>query len=437
MAMTQTQSAPATFGQLSVLRSLAKLGDAGQHHANLAQLCRLPAGCTFSDVEAAWSQVVRHNDSLRTSFDLSGDRPMQIIHPHRPARLAEVKVDDGDTSSSLASARTLAATSFDVTTSGRPWRAFVGTGADGKPAFLGYAVHHAAADHAGCLSIDEQLQSALRAQDTPTPEQPMALAQQQQDNADRYGRALDFWVERWRSFPPEERTGSDTSPRSRAHLYSRDAMAATLQAAAELKVSIQAVVLAVTSIVLSRMRGRDGLTLGLMAANRLDPRWATTVTSMNQLAPCQISADPAATPTALVQLAYLTSLKAYMNGQYDVDQLRSRLIAEGIAYPDPVTFDSYFNFLGTVGESPADDEAVVHSVELRPMPRRVGPAMNMSIATGEGMRIIVRASRDYLEPERLGLAAASIEAGLVSLIVDRPATVADIRTDPLREAVVR
>jgi condensation domain-containing protein len=434
--MTQTHSAPATFGQLSVLRSLAKLGDAGQHHANLAQLCRLPAGCTFTDVEAAWSHVVRHNDSLRTSFDLSGDRPMQIVHPHRPARLAEVRIDDDGTSSALASARMLAATSFDLT-SGRPWRAFVGTGADGTPAFLGFAVHHAAADHAGCLSIDEQLQSALRAHDIPAPEQPMELAQEQQDNADRYGRALDFWAERWRSFPPEERAGSDASPRSRAHLYSRDAMAATVQAAAELKVSMQAVVLAITSLVLSKMLGRDGLTLGLMAANRLNPRWAMTVTSMNQLAPCQISADPAATPTALVRLAYLTGLKAYMNGQYDVDQLRSRLIAERIAYPDPVTFDSYFNFLGTAGETPADDETVAHSVELRPLPRRVGPAMNMSIATGEGMHIVVRASRDYLEPERLGLAAASIEAGLVSLIADRPATVADIRTDPLREVVVR
>lgn len=434
--MSWPTRAPAAFGQLYVLRHHELPGNGGGFPGNQAYVVPIPPGTSLARAEAAWCSVVQNNEGLRTTFDLSTPRPTQLIHapgssiplPHRDLALDP----DGDGSDAAWDhAAELAAQAIAIG-SEFPVRAFIGL-ESGRPGQLGFAVHHSAADHAGVMNIAGQFQAALSGALEPVG-QPSALAREQQGRLAQRDQTIGFWAGRWGDFSVDDPAGADTSPRHRAHLYSRAGMRAAAVVSADLGVSLQSVVLAVTNLAIGQLLGRPDFTVGLVAGNRVDPKWAGTVTSMFQTTPILVRADPGLPPAAFLRETAVSGYEAYLNGIYDVDRLRARLAADGAAEPD-LLFDTYFSFLGDSGDDIGDDHPWSHSVEVSALPARVGPRLQFRIATGSGMHIQLRASEDFVPTERLGAAAASIEAGLISLAEHRPSRVDEIRLDPLREVV--
>jgi hypothetical protein len=152
---------------------------------------------------------------------------------------------------------------------------------------------------------------------------------------------------------------------------------------------------------------------------------------MYQMAPVLITVDPALSPAAFLRETYLNSSEAYMMGLYDVDGLQARLIADGMARPS-LLFDNCYSFLNEAGDDVPDDHLWSHSVEVRPLPNRVWPRVGFLFATGAGMHIQIRAGERYAPPDRLGVLAASIEAGLIGLAKRQPSTLGELSIEPLR-----
>jgi hypothetical protein len=377
--------------------------------------------------------VVRNNDALRTTFDLNASRPLQLVHAAADdAQLPCYDLGGAGIDAAYDRAAELAAEPIAIDS--LPVRAFIGL-RSGQPSYLGFAIHHAAADHTGCLSIDEQLQTVLRGDAVAPAGQPIALALDQQRKQRQHDQTVEFWAKRWGGFTVEDRTGADTSPRYRAHLYSKAGMRAAAAVSTGLGVSLHSVVLAVTGLVVSRLLGRRELTMGLVAGNRLDPQWAGTVTSMFQTTPVLMTVDPALPPTTFLRETSIGSYEAYLHGQYDIDRMQARLAVDGVAQPSFI-FDNYFSFLGETGDDVPDDHPRSQAVEVSALPVRVGPRLQFRIATGPGMHIQMRASAQYVPAERLGIAAASIEAGLISLADQQPSRVDEICLDPIRTVIV-
>ena len=431
--MSETTCAPATFGQLYVLRHHSLPGNAGGFPGNQAYVCPIPPSASLIQAQTAWHKVVQNNEALRTTFDLSAPRPTQLVHAYDAGAELPCYDLEGDGSDAAWDRATELAARPIAVGSEFPVRAFIGL-ESGRPSRLGFAVHHAAADHTGVLNIEGQFKAALGGGALEPVGQPSALARDQQDKLGQHEQTIKFWAERWGGYSVQDPAGADTSPRHRAHLYTRAGMRAAAAVSADLGVSLQSVVLAVTNIVVGRLIGRRDFTVGLVAGNRFEPRWADTVTSMFQTAPVLVEADPALPSAAFLRETAVGSYEAYMNGLYDVDRLRARLAADGVVQPG-LLFDTYFSFLGDSGDEIDDDHPWSHSVEVSALPVRVGPRLQFRIATGPGMHIQLRASEDFVPPERLGAAAASIEAGLVSLAEQRPSRVGGIRLDPIRRVV--
>ena len=89
---------------------------------------------------------------------------------------------------------------------------------------------------------------------------------------------------------------------------------------------------------LGRFEGWDRLTLALMSANRLDPRWAGLVGSLNQYSPVTLDLDGGRHPEEYLAAAYPQCLTAYLNGGFDVDALAVALAEAGTPDPDPTAF---------------------------------------------------------------------------------------------------
>lgn len=426
-------TAPVTFGQLSVLRSLPALGADAQHHAMLRLTVLVPAGTTHEDVTAAWQVVIEANESLRTTYELveGPERPRQRVHPPSRAVLrahdvgastgAHGDADDRDAMLRVAAGLCTTAIRLDEL----PWRAVVVVHR-GRVLGLAVAVHHVAADHAATESIEAQMAAVLAGSDPGRQQTPSEVAETQAQARHANESALEHWVQVWKGLPTG-RYRTDATPRVRAEIYSTDALRAARSLAADLHVSMPSVVLGVTSMVVSRATGSAGTTWGLIAANRLEPDWAEVVTSMNQLAPVYLPAPPEADPRHALQESYFDVLEAYLNGMYDVDTLTARLTAAGAVEPNPVRFDCYFNFLPSGAQTPSPDDVCVRGVEVRQLPRTVGPRLNVSAAnTDEGLHLVVRAGTQTLAPEATRDVVTAIEAALVDIAGQASSTIAEV-----------
>ncbi|MDQ2710562.1 MAG: hypothetical protein M3Z25_24370, partial [Actinomycetota bacterium] len=217
-------------------------------------------------------------------------------------------------------------------------------------------------------------------------------------------------------------------------LYSVEALAATRRVCERLRVSVQAVLLAVGAVALGRFEGRDRLTLALMSANRLDPRWAELVGSLNQYSPVTLDLDGGRHPDEYLAAVYPQCLTAYLNGGYDVDALAAALAKAGTPDPDPTAFAKHFNFLGPVDAEPEAGSELRTGVHWRDSRQRTGPNLHLATAFGDGLLIGVGASEAYLPGDAPARVAAAIEAGLLSLDRGDAATLSELDLTPLRPA---
>ncbi|MET7621976.1 condensation domain-containing protein [Streptomyces sp. NPDC005408] len=429
--MSQT-TAPVTFGQLSVIRDLELSAPDEQSDGNLTAVYALPDGTTAAEVTAAWSTLVERHDALRTVYDRTPAEPLQIVQPFQAVRLDPVELPDGTSEAAEALAEEMAEREIRVEVE-HSWRAVIATHA-GAPRYLVCVLHHLAVDAAACALLEEQFRTllaggSLGSEPVPQPVQ-LALAQRAEERQRR--RTIEYWLTAWEGLVEEDRQAGDTSLRVKASLYSEVAMTAAVRLAERLGISVQSVILGASALSLFQLKGRERVTLGLLAGNRHDRRWDTLVSSMNQLAPITVAADRETHPDAVLRSVYTGGLERLLHGSYNMDELRERLTANGHLNPDPVLFSCYFNFLGEIAETPEPGSPSLERIEWASNAWQASPSFNLRAATGAGLHLSLTASRDYLSPEHTGLYLATVEAVLVSLANEAPSSLDEIGYAPLR-----
>ncbi|MFJ1618543.1 condensation domain-containing protein [Streptomyces sp. NPDC088251] len=427
------RSGPVTNGQLSVLRSLEGYGATGQRVANLVSLWEVPAGASTARVMDAWGQLVAAHESLRTTYEFEYGRPVQVVHPSDPAALTVLDVTDSASGTGEATVRlaaTWAAEPIDII-AGPPWRAFVTTDR-GVPRHLVTVIHHVAADNGALQVLGQQFRRLIAGEVLERQHQPLDLALDQHGDPG-LKEAVTHWAERWGSFSPEDRFTGDVSVRRRATLYSVEGLKAAQHVSRRTSVSVQAVLLALGALCLSRIKGRDRITFGLMTANRLDEQRSSLISSLNQCVPLSVRIDEDTAPDDFLRGIYGESLNAYLYGCFDVDALVSEVNRAGHQENDPTFFSSHFNFLGKGDGEPPEDSSMRTAVAWRESTQRTGPNFHLAIAVEKGLFIGVGASVDFLPGDLPAHLAASIESGLLTLAEEPPESLRELRCSPRRD----
>lgn len=430
--MSQVKTAPLTFGQLSVLRDLDLSGPDEQSDGNLPLVLDVPSGTGVDEAAAAWERLVERHEALRTVYDRRAAEPTQTVQPFQGVRLDTVELPAPTREAALDVAGEWAEEEirFDVEHS---WRAAVGVH-QGVATHLVCVVHHLAVDSAACTLLEDEFRTLVSGGTlAPDPPQPVDLALEQHGDEQQRRQTIEFWLDEWRGFVEEDRQGGDRSRRHRAALYSERAQDAARAVSERLSVSVQSVVLGAVALVLFDLRGRDRATFGLLAGNRMDKRWQTLLSSMNQLAPMTVAADRDAAPAVFLRMLYMNSLERLLHGSYSIDELRARLTETGCANPDPLQFDCYFNYLGDIAEPPAEGSPARDDIEWFADAWQGGPRFNLRAATGTGLHLSLTASDDYLGAGVTGRFLASVEAALVDLADGAPETVGAVDLAPLRK----
>ncbi|GGK72691.1 condensation domain-containing protein [Mangrovihabitans endophyticus] len=424
-------TAPLTFGQLSLLRSLQQLGPAGATEVNLAQAWRLPPDAGFETAERIWYDLVTHNESLRTTYEYDTAEPVQIVHSVSPQPLQRIELPGGGVEAATAHVVGMAAQPMAVDTD-LPWRAVILT-ESGRPRFLGLTVHHVAVDMIGMSTLRAQYEALISGRNLETGCQPRELARVQMESHAWRREVLAYWAQEWTRLAPEDRRGADPTERVQAAMRSVDGLRAARTIAERLGISLQSVVLGAVYLVLCRFTGRDRATLGLTSSNRYDERSASVVSSMNQLAPLTIAVDLAAHPHDFLTRVFESSMVAYAHGCYSVDELHDHLARHGVPDPDPMKFDCYFNFLGDSGRAPDSDGHEITSIEWQTPARRTGPSLSLLVSTGPALLVVLRASRRYLGDGDVPGILGGVESTLIEIAAGPPADLAAVRVEPRAE----
>jgi hypothetical protein len=427
--MTAPKSGPVTHGQLSVLRSLRAHGPDGQAVANLLSVWQVPLGTITAEVVDAWLRLVEVHESLRTGYDQRGTTPTQTVHPFVPMRVPTVELAEDTAAAAHQLSTTYAAEPIDIG-AGVPWRAAIAT-YQGDPLYLITVIHHVAADNGALRILEDQFGRLLAGDSITATAQPLELALTQQDDP-AASRNVRHWTEVWGQLTTEDRDPGDASERRRASLYSVHGLEAARELSARLRVSVQSVLLAVGALAVARLEQRATVTFVLMAANRLEERWAALVSSLNQYAPVTVTVDERADPLEYLRAIYVQSMNAYMNAVYSVDELTESLRRAGHEDADSTAFAKHFNFLGEVDAEPGALSPLRSGVEWRWSTQRSGPNLHLAMATGEGLLIGVGSSLDYLDGDGPAALAASIEAGLVNMAKGSASALNEVSLDPIR-----
>jgi hypothetical protein len=422
------RTGPLTHGQLSVLRSLAVHGPGAQAVANLTSAWEVPFGVGTAQVMDAWLRLVEAHEGLRSSYTAEGT-PAQHVHPFEPSQVPAVELAEDTAAAALELAAGYAAEPIPVD-AGRPWRAAVAT-FEGEPLYLVTAIHHVAADNAALAVLEEDFGRLLQGRDPEPGPQPLDLALAQRERPEAGERSLRHWAGVWKDLG--DRDPADTSRRRRASVYSLEGLAAARKLSEDLRVSVQSVLLGVGALAVSRFEARDRPTFALMAANRVDERWARVVGSLNQYAPVTVAVDEDAHPLDFLKATYVQCLSAYMHGSYDVDALAARLRDQEEPDPEPTGFARHFNFLGGVDAEPAPGSPLLTGAQWRGSGQRTGANLHLAIAVGEGVLIGVGASERLMPGDGPARTAAAIEAGLIGIAEGSAQTLREVSLDPVRQ----
>lgn len=414
------RSGPVTFGQLSVLRSLelyVRLSD--QSVANLYYAWEVPDGVTIAQLTQAWNSLLRTHESLRTTYILKPERPIQCVHPWRLVAPLLIEVDDSKPSTVRMACADLIDAPIDITTE-LPTRAAIIHRA-GEPSHLCIVVHHVAADEGAARLLESQFRQELDGGPVAEPTSPIDVASEQ---LERPSPALDFWEAKWEHFVDEDRDSSDLSRRRRASIYSARALEATRAIEAQTNASVQSIVLAIGALLLSRFLGRESVTFGLMSANRFDGSSAANlISSQNQCAPIRVSVGLDSTAREFIRSIHLEALVAFAHGSFDVDELSRRLANRGVVDPDPTFFSKHVNYLGELPGEPFS--SVGDEVRWTESNQHSGPNFHLVSAVGRRLLVGVGASERLLPDERPAELAEAIVQTLVAVAQDPDCPIGD------------
>ncbi|MFI9382487.1 condensation domain-containing protein [Kutzneria sp. NPDC052558] len=316
-------TAPLTFGQLSVLRSLESVPreELPLHHQ--VRLWRVPAGASRETVHAALRQLAVRHEGLRTRFTADG----QIVHPGAGPD-PEPAADDWTThADALRRMGELGRQQFDLARE-YGWRARPLLDADGFPRYVAVSMHHVLVDRYAFDRITHEFSALVRESARITTEHPLSprrLAEQQHGEqwATRRQRAMEYL--RGIIDATAGSSSAVSGGRVEARRLATPSAARLAAASAAMGVSPQAAMLALSALVVARLRDTGRPVFGLMASNRLTPEWQGIVSSMNQRTWVALDVTAETDFVALAKRAALAGLTAFRHGCYDVDEL-ARLV---------------------------------------------------------------------------------------------------------------
>ena len=250
-------TAPVTYGQLSVLRSVrynSYRGDRARAEANIDVVWSLPDGVEPARVQQAWLRLVEANETLRTVYDADRRDPVQTVRPAAPGTLEVLALTDWSRSAAETVAQVLCRRPIDIERE-PPWRAVLIT--DGsQPRHVAVALHHVAADHLAVRLLHKQFQTLLDGGPVAVRPQPREVAVAQREFDERNQEAIEHWLQQWPTFDAEDRAGNDHSLRVQASMYSDAAARAARTLAGRVNISAAAVVLTTRSASIRARRSR-------------------------------------------------------------------------------------------------------------------------------------------------------------------------------------
>jgi non-ribosomal peptide synthetase component F len=302
--------APLSFAQQRLW--LIDVGAPGSATYNVPLLMRWLEPVDLACLRAALTQVVSRHEVLRTTYELRGDRPVQVVRDPAPVEIEVIDLDGVEDAGSamLADAHRRAREPFDLA-AGPPLRCWLWRGVPGGDRLL-VLVHHITIDGWSVAPLLEDLEEAYQAALTGrTPalrRLPVQYADFAQWDRDTFATptarqlterrvsellALDAELvlagaRRRPSRPQGDRPGRQHSVALSDGLWSR-----LTEVARSLRVTPFVVLLAAFEQVLWRWSGRTDFVVGAVMANRPHPDLEAMIGYFVSTVPlrCQVQAD--------------------------------------------------------------------------------------------------------------------------------------------------
>ncbi|MFC0531775.1 condensation domain-containing protein [Phytohabitans kaempferiae] len=317
-----TRVGPATWGQLHMLRHLARAGDNAQIF-NYHTLLPVPDGCDLRQVLNAVRDVLDRFETLRTTCQPDGDGWRQTVHGDGELafRLYEAPAERVQGVAERA-AEDLSARPFAV---GSEWpvRCAVVLTA-GRPVVLVVAFSHLALDAGGGLVVQREL-SRLLAGGAPQPPpawQPVDQAEHEQSSAGRElnEQAMAFLRQVLRSAPAsmfDFPLGEPVAERAVVlELRSPAAAAANALLADRLRVSTSSVFFAAVAVLLGAYSGRTTTVMHLVANNRTSEPQLSLAANLAMDGVCAVD-FAGLSFRQVIRHAFEASIATYLNSQAD------------------------------------------------------------------------------------------------------------------------
>lgn len=369
-----TESAPLSYGQLSVWRDVRDLDASRRHEANTRSIWALggqPGAVTTTEVERALLALGQRHESLRTVYDLSDPyAPTQRVSPTCEVETGVTEYVLGDSPEADEFVDQLAARPFDLAVE-PSWRFRIVTQA-GRPYAAVVIKHHITADGWSDDALRREFRALLRSGaapgSPPNPPTPRELAAWQRNGAGaaRAAALRAHWEQIFGLSAAQLPLGEDDAGADAAFqcaARSRSAHAAAMRLAQRLSVPLSSVVLAAFVRSVARRAGDGTLVAQLMSSNRFVPPWSSVISSMNQWTAAALGA-PGGDFESFVRHLHSRSLLAYRHGMYDVDEIdvlrdKSRVGRE------PYQATCAFNFLTAPAAAAAASAAATASAAGR------------------------------------------------------------------------
>ena len=321
--MTLIDRSRLTFGQLSLWRSIEHFTPEQLPGATLRQVWPLPDGVTAADVRGALEALEERHEAMRTRYQLDvGNDLFQFVWAPEPVEFEEQ--DGGADPAAFAKqvSGEVGDRLFDLSVD-KPWRARLITSA-GRPACLVMAVHHITADGWSMLQLGTEFADLLAGKDLGEPA-PTCRELAEEQHSDTWAARRTAAVDHFRRVvaeAPESPEELTADARTRwATLRSVSALRDALQLAGQVRVPLPSVVFAAYAEALHERTGLDTHLVGLFTGNRVEPRWRTLVTSMNQTVPMIARRVEGEDLLTAARRLHWESMRTLRHGIFDVDKV--------------------------------------------------------------------------------------------------------------------
>ncbi|MGC5334081.1 condensation domain-containing protein [Micromonospora sp. DT62] len=430
--------APLTYGQLSTWRSMETFATDRLMEVNVSATWDV-RGLTADTVLGALGALARRHESLRTTYHVVDDQPVQRIHDQLPLRIEQVDHAVRDPADPAATLRALHQLPFPVLDD-PGWHGRLVSVA-GQPQFLALSLSHMVVDLWAIQELEQQFRAVVTdpgAGSAPAPRsRELALAQRSDSWQSRRRRAETYWRRLLTDGPvrnlPAPPAGRAAERRIQATLRSHHLAVLVAQAAKAHSVSQQSVVMAATAVALAQFVDRDRIMMSLMSANRFDPEWQPLIGTLNQLVPLVCRVDPDSTLAQYLKRTHFNAMLAYRSGSYDVD--RAEELAKEIGSPDGTRFthDCWFNYISEPPREVPDDARSAGTAELSwdVPPRNAGHPFYARVH-GDGQQWIGVTLR--VDPDVLGADAVVRALRVIAETVRRSVTDPQARLGSLDDA---